>query len=306
MILVVGSTSRVGVRVIPRLLKSGKAIRGMTRNPASLAARNLQSLGAQIVGGDLRDRASLEAACRGAQEVLSLATGFSGKGGENPKTVDAEGTCRLIDVSRSAGVSHFVFVSVVGAGPHNSLDLSRAKWSVEEHLKTSGLSYTILRCSFFMEAWGALIGDPILRGGKATIFGRGDNPVSLVSANDVAQYAEIALTDSRARGRTLEVVGTERLSLNQIADVFQKVKGGKVRVSHVPRLILRLLHIMSQPINPSFSQLILAALLMDTEKQTYDMTETLALFPVRLTPFEDVATLMAAAKGSASKVEDVP
>ncbi|GIK40910.1 MAG: hypothetical protein BroJett011_47430 [Chloroflexota bacterium] len=75
MILVVGATSRVGTRVIPLLLTQGCAVRAMTRTPEK--AEPLKQLGAEVMPGDLRDRASLARACQDIEQVLAAAHGFT-------------------------------------------------------------------------------------------------------------------------------------------------------------------------------------------------------------------------------------
>ncbi|HAT46498.1 MAG TPA: NAD(P)-dependent oxidoreductase, partial [Ktedonobacter sp.] len=179
MILIVGASGHLGSIVAQSLLAQGKPVRVMTRTPLNLA--HLKQQGVEVVSGDLRDPASLLSACQGVEQVLAAAHALTGKGDNNPQTVDDAGNRQLIDAAKVAGVKHFVFISVMGASPNAPVEFSRIKYRTEEYLRASGLSFTIIRPSAFMDLWAQLIGQPILKQRKTTIFGRGNNPVNFVA-----------------------------------------------------------------------------------------------------------------------------
>lgn len=292
MILVVGATSRVGTHVIPMLIAHGHAVRAMTRTPEKAEA--LQQLGAEVVQGDLRDPDSLARACAGVEKVLAAAHGFNpGQADNNPHTVDDLGNHHLIDAAKAAGVEHFVFVSILGVTPDSPMELFRIKYATEQYLKASGMSYTILRAAAFMEFWGAMVGEPILKSGKTTIFGSGNNPINFVSAADVAAFAVIALESINARNQTINVGGPENLTLNQVAELFEKVGGKPAKKTHVPLPMMRMMRVVVRPFNPMLSLQITGGILMDTKNQTCNMSATLQRYPVKLHRMEEMAQRMA-------------
>src|SRR5216683_1741449 len=242
MILIVGASGRLGSVVAKLLLAQGKAVRAMTRTPLNLA--HLQQQGADVVSGDLRDPASLMSACQGVEQVLATAHALVGKGDNNPHTVDDAGNRQLIDAAKAAGVKHFIFVSVQGASPDSPVEFFRIKYRTEEYLRASGLSFTIIRPSAYMDLWAQLVGQPILEQGKATIFGRGNNPVNFVAVEDVARFVCIALEDPRARNRVIEVGGPENLTLNQVAEIFERASGHQAKIRHVPLPMMRAMSIL--------------------------------------------------------------
>src|SRR6266568_6541556 len=223
MILIVGASGRLGSVVVQHLREQGKSIRVMTRNPLGLA--HLKQQGVEIVSGDLRDPASLASACQGVEQVLAAAHALDGKGDNNPQTVDDMGNRHLIDAAKAAGVERFIFVSVQGASPDSPLEFFRIKYHTEEYLRASGLNFTILRPSAFMDLWAQLIGLPILEQGKTTIFGRGNNPINFVAVEDVARFVCIAFENSRMCNRVIEIGGPENLTLNQVAETFELASG---------------------------------------------------------------------------------
>ena len=293
MILVVGATSRVGMQAIPMLLAKGYTVRAMTRTPEKLTA--LAQMGVEVVKGDLRDPASLTRACEGVDQVLASAHGLNpGEASNNPRTVDEVGHHSLIDAAKAAGVTHFIFISILGVTPSSQMDLFRIKYATEQYLIASGMGYTILRAAAFMEFWAAMVGEPILKTGKATIFGGGNNPINFVSALDVAKFVEIALEDPRTRNQIIDVGGPENLSFNQVAALFAKIKGGPVQIRHVPLPVMRVVRVLSKPFNPMLSVQISGGIVMDTENQAYDMRPNLEKYPLELVRLETVARQMAA------------
>jgi uncharacterized protein YbjT (DUF2867 family) len=167
MILVVGATGVVGGMITPGLLEQGKEVLALVRrdSPSSqlvqqglaTSAETLSESGAHLVHGDLRDRASLEAALEGVERVVTTANSAMRGGTDNPQSVDLEGNRNLIESAQDAGVGHFVFVSLLGADPDHPVPLVRAKGQSESALRESGMGYTILAPTAFMEVWPAMV-----------------------------------------------------------------------------------------------------------------------------------------------------
>jgi len=149
MILIVGVTGVLGRETARQLLEAGHKVRGLTRNPSN--AEDLKALGSEIFQGDLIDKASLERACMGVDAVMLAAHQLMGTGKYTSQAVDDDGHRALIDVAKAAGVKHFVYISIQKASPDHPTDFFRTKAKIEEYLKASGLSYTILRPPALME-----------------------------------------------------------------------------------------------------------------------------------------------------------
>src|SRR6266849_3283668 len=150
-----------------------------------------------------------------------------------------------------------------------------------------------------MDLWAQLVGQPILEQGKATIFGRGNNPVNFVAVEDVARFVCIALEDPRACNRVIEVGGPENLTLNQVAETCERASGRQVKKRHIPLPVMRVMSILLQPINRAVSRLIRTSIYMDTANLCYDMTETAHTFGIQLTPFEEIVRRATTSAGSA-------
>src|ERR1039457_4974824 len=151
--LIVGATGLVGGEICRRLAAQQKPVRALVR-PTGDESRidELRAAGAELATGDLKDPASIQAACAGATAVLSTASSvLSRQPGDTIDGVDRLGQLQLIEAAASAGVKHFVYVSFSPMA--EDFALQRAKREVERALIESGMTYTILRPTFFMEIW---------------------------------------------------------------------------------------------------------------------------------------------------------
>lgn len=287
MVLVVGGTGQLGSVVVEKLLHEGRAVRVLSHTPER--AERLRALGAEVAQGDLRDRASLERACRDVDEIVAAAHAVMGRGRAGSRFVDDEGNRALIDVAKAARVRHFVFVSALGADPKSPVDFFRIKHGVERHLEASGLSYTILRPPAFMETWAKLVGEPVVQQGKVTLFGPGTNPVNFISASDVAHFVLVALDNPEARGRTLAIGGPENLTLREVAAIFERVSGKRAKVKGMPSGMIRLMAALIAPFHEGVARVMRMSYLMATTDQRFDPSPTLREFPYPLTRLEEWA-----------------
>lgn len=278
MILIAGGTGTLGTQVVRLLTADRFEVRVLTRDPAR--ARSLEGDLVEIVSGDVRDLRAVERAASDARTVISAVHGFAGTGDLNPRTVDGEGNSNLIRAARTGGADHFILVSVQGAAPDHQMELFRMKYQAEQELKASGLAWTIIRPTAYMETWAELIGRPLIEIGKTRIFGRGDNPINFVSAHDVARFVELAVIEPEMRGLTVEVGGPEDLSMKQVAQTFETETGRSGKKSHVPLPVMRLMSVLMRPVNPALARQIQAGVVMDTKDMTFDSSETRDRYPL--------------------------
>jgi uncharacterized protein YbjT (DUF2867 family) len=293
MILVAGGTGTLGSEVVARLLASGRDVRILTRH-----AGHAQGLGADVATGDVRDPSTLTAAVRGTSTIISAVHGFLGGRGAGPREVDDHGNANLMRAALDAGVQHFVLVSVLDAGPDHPMSLHRSKAAAEQHLRTSGLSWTILRPSSYVETWTNIVGGKLASGGPALVFGRADNPINFVSVQDVATIVEQAITDPALRDRAIDIPGVDNLTMTQLAEHL-----GASRTKHIPRGALRLLATVLPPVAPSFARQTRAAVVMDTTDMAADPTAVRNAFPdLTWHPAADIARQFSATRRGTRRV----
>ena len=287
MILVAGATGIVGGMITRGLLEQGKEVRILVRhNSASeqlakegraTSAEELIEAGAEPVYGDLRDRASLDAAVEGIETVISTANSVGRGGEDNPQSVDLEGNRSLIEAAREAGVEHFVFVSSLGADPDHPVPFMRGKGQSEASLRASGMDYTILAPTPYMEVWVAVVvGMPVLQGRPVTLVGEGRRRHSFISDRDVAAFAVAAAENPAARNEYLAIGGPEPLSWRDVVETYERVLDRSIPVEFVA---------MGDPVPlPDPMPSILAG--METYDSVIEMEELARTFDVPLTRLE--------------------
>lgn len=269
--LVVGASGVLGGKVATLLLDRGHEVRALSRDPAKL--EHLRSRGAHVVRGDLRDPASLHAACSGARIVFTTAAAFDGKGRNSPAEVDGRGNRNLIDAARAAGVEQFVFTSAMVAKADSPVDFFRLKHETEQYLRASGVPWTMLRPGAFMDVWGVTIGGAIASNGSATILGSGANPINFVAVDDVAEAAARVLGEPAAfRNVSLDVGGPENLTMEQVAQLFERVLGRTARRKKAPLAVMRALGLLLAPVAPVTSRMMKAGVELDTTDQRMERT----------------------------------
>ena len=259
MILVAGATGVLGSEIVRRLTARGEQVRALTRvTSAPEKVLRLQRLGAEIVQGDLREPRSLIAACAGADAVISTVTTIlTSQPGDSFEATDAEGNKSLIDAARKSGARKFVFVSFDTAKMVDN-PLTRAKRNAEDHLKQSGLDYTILHPTYFCESWlgPMLFCDPAA--GTVKVYGRGTDKIRYVTVGDVAEFAVQSLTNPKASNAVIPVGGPEEISQREAVRIFEDTFGRKFNVIEVPEDILEAQWSAAQnPFDKTFAGLML-------------------------------------------------
>ncbi|MCE7979780.1 MAG: SDR family oxidoreductase [Caldilinea sp. CFX5] len=244
MILVVGATGRLGGAIAHLLLQQGRAVRILCRaDSPSVAlaqqglatpAQRLIAAGAQPVAGDLKEQASLVAACTAVDTVITTANAAMRGGADTFDSVDRAGTKHLIDAARAAGVRHLIYLSAFGSSADHAHPLLQAKGQSEAALQASGLTYTILKPGPFMEGWlGAIIGRPLAAGQPVTLVGAGAQKQAFVTLRDVAAYAVATVERPAAYNRAIPLAASPLCSWTEAVAAVERVIGRSIPVRYV-------------------------------------------------------------------------
>lgn len=286
-VLVVGATGSLGGRVCTELAAQGKPVAGMVRGGDDESKVGpLKAAGVELVEGDLKDPESLASACQGRTAVVSTASAsLSRQAGDNISSVDLDGQKALIDAAAAAGVSKFVYISF-SSNMKTDGPVTAAKRAVEQHLMASGLDYTILRCGFLMEIMVAPIVGFDYPNAKAVVYGSGENPLSLLSMDDVAAMVALCLDVPAASNAVIEFGGPAPVTLHKLVQTFEEVSGRPFEMQHVPEsALVAAWEGSGDPVSKSIN-----ALMVDFARgDVIEMDETLATFPVAMTSVRDYA-----------------
>jgi uncharacterized protein YbjT (DUF2867 family) len=227
-IAVTGATGYQGGAVAKHLLARGIHVRALTRDPSKPAAVALREKGAEVVGADLDDKASIERAFNGAYGVFSVQnfweTGYDREVRQGTTAVEA---------AKATGVRHLVYSSVGSAQHNTGIPHFDSKWEVENAVRNSGIPHTILRPVFFMQNWWTYAHDGIVAG---TLYQplSPDRGLQQIHVDDIGVFAAMAFSAPHSwLGRELDVAGDERTML-EVANAFTKLLDRPVGYVQVP------------------------------------------------------------------------
>ncbi|MGW6497478.1 NmrA/HSCARG family protein [Nonomuraea angiospora] len=227
-VLVTGATGNQGGATARHLLAAGWHVRALVRDDTTPAAVALAAAGAELVRGDLDDRASVEAAARGAHGVYSVQS-------VNPNEL-TQGK-NVADAAKAAGVRHLVYSSVGGAESQNAFYLQRGwepieKWRIEEHIRDLDLPVTILRPAGFMEDFT----NPtrFFQNGSLNVPWHDELVMQLIAIDDTGAFAALAFANpNEYLGKAIEITG-DRLTAPQIAAALSTAAGRPIPHTQVP------------------------------------------------------------------------
>lgn len=235
MILVAGSTGLLGGEICRRLTQKGREVRALVRQTSDAAKKaQLKSQGCRLIEGDLKNAASLAAACQGVRTIISTASStFSRQEGDSIQNVDQDGQLRLIEAAEKAGVRQFIFISFPPT-PAFPNALNDAKRAVERWLKESDLNWTSLQANYFMEVWLSPAVGFDYANRTVRLYGDGKNKTSWVSFTDVARFAAACVDAPAARNRIIPVGGPEAISPLKAVRIFENKSGERFQLEKIP------------------------------------------------------------------------
>lgn len=235
-ILVLGATGQQGGSVARALLDDGWAVRALVRDPQADKARALTALGIETVRGDLGDKASLSDAVTGCYGVFSVQP----SSGQPEYGVTDDDEVRfgvsVADAAQHAGIEHFVYTSVAGAGPETGVGHYSSKWEVEQQLRTLAMDWTVVRPTAFMEilalpAFG-------LDKGELTFFMEPDRTMQFIAVEDIGRIvAKVFANRVIFRNETVEIAG-DRLTGIDLANKIGAATGRAISYQRFPEAVL--------------------------------------------------------------------
>ena len=287
-IFVAGATGFLGSEICRQLISKNKEVKGLVRATSDPdIVTQLKESGVETIEGDLKDKTSLENALRGVSAVIStISSTRSRQAGDSITTVDDEGQNYLVDAAVGAGVDQFVYISFCTMP--GEFPLQTAKRKVEKHLTESGLNYTVLQPTYFMEVWLSPILGFNYPDAKATIYGEGKNRISWIAIKDVASFAVASLDNPAAKNRIIELGGPEALSPLEVVNVFETSHGKKFELQFVPEeALMAQKDAAPDPLSESFAALMLSF----AHGSEINMEGVTDMLPVQLTSVNDYAKM---------------
>ncbi|MGD1100297.1 MAG: NmrA/HSCARG family protein [Thermoplasmata archaeon] len=228
-VLVTGATGQQGGGLARILLQRGHHVRAMSRKPDGPAAIELRKLGAEVVTGDLGDRASVERAAKGVDVAYLVATPYE----QGPEAEVRFGRTGL-DGIHAAGVPYLVYSSVSDADRKTGIPHFDSKAKIEEYLKSLGTEHSIVAPVFFNEN---LFAPWVSAGFALGVLATGvfpDRRLQVISLPEIAEFTALAVEQPRSfRGKRINIASDEPTP-NEIARQLSEVAGTKVAYQAIP------------------------------------------------------------------------
>jgi len=233
-VLVVGATGQQGGAAVDALLKQGHTVVGLTRNPQSDRAQALAGRGVTLAAGDLSDPNSLVNAARNVDAIYGMTTPF-----EAGIEAEIQQGIAFVEAAKTAGVGHIIFGSVSDADRNTGIPHFDSKHTVEKHLASLSVPYSIVAPVYFMDNLTTPWMVPALQQGKLAMALPAERPLQQIAVSDIGAFVA-ALVDRREAvfGKRFDIAGDE-LTGTQAAAVVASASGREMRYEGFPPDALR-------------------------------------------------------------------
>ena len=255
MILVTGATGFIGRVLVRQLSETGEQVRVLLRSSPN-SPRLPRGVPVEVAVVSLNDERGVHAALRGVDQIYHLASaGSQGRRG-NLLNTDIEGTRVLAQVAKDAGIQRLIYLSHIGADRASAFPIQKAKGIAEEHIRRSGVPYTIIRSSIVFGPEDRFTNNlaRLLRGVPVffPIPSDGRSLLQPLWVEDLVTCLMWALQNSEMVNQTYEIGGGEYFTLRQVLETLMDVTHTRRVLVPLPPPYMRALFVMLDSF-PSFN-----------------------------------------------------
>jgi len=251
-VFLTGGTGFVGGHVLKRLLVQGHSVRALVRDPANakLPAGNR----VEMAPGDVTEGARVDAGMKGCTAVIHLVGIIAESGKDSFERVHHIGTRNVVEAAQRNGISRFIQMSALGVRADGVSEYQTSKWKGEEAVRQSGINYCILRPSLIFGPGSGFVTQMLDVMRKAPLFrpvpGNGKPRFRPVFVEDVAACFVQALTNSNVTNKTMDLGGSDELSLNEVLETIAEWAGIRKPAIHIPMPLMFMGAAMAQTLLP--------------------------------------------------------
>ena len=222
-VLVIGATGQQGGSVARQLLDKGHHVRAFTRDPDSSGARRIESLGANLLIGNMDDRESVIRAAKGVDAVYAMTSFF-----QSGLEAEVRQGRTIADGVHAAGIQHFVYASVGSADQSTGIPHFESKYEIERHIKSLGIPHTIVAPVYFSENILSPWVLPGLLQGTLAIPLLPDRPLQQIPVQDISSFVSLVLENrSQFLGKRIDIASDEPTG-KRIAEIISTASGRRI------------------------------------------------------------------------------
>lgn len=219
-IAITGATGQLGHIIISKLIEKVGATQlvALVRNTAKAA-----DLGVEARTFDYNKPETLVPALQNIDKLILVSGSEVGQ--------RAQQHANVIEAAKKAGVKHIIYTSLLHADS-STLSLAPEHLETEANIKSSGISYTILRNSWYTENYTGSVAGALA--GGAFIGSAGDGKIASAARKDYAEAAVVVATTDGQEGKTYELAGDSYYTLTDLAAEISKQTGKNIPYKNLP------------------------------------------------------------------------
>jgi len=281
-VFLTGATGFVGSHLLAKLLAEGYTVRALVRRRGLLRAAEASTGRVEEIEGDINSE-NLSERVAGCDAVINLVGIIYESGAATFESVHHLGTRNLVEAARKSGVKRFVQMSALGARPANATAYHTTKFAAEEEVHNSAIPFVVLRPSLIVGPGSAFVKQmvevmraaPFIR----PVPGTGKYRFRPVHVDDVVECFAQSLANPATTGQTINVVGGEELTLDEIGEAIAEHLAIRKAVVHVPMALMKVSAAIFSilPVKPPVT---LVQLRMMEEGSTADPTHMKRIFHI--------------------------
>jgi NADH dehydrogenase len=241
--LITGANGYIGRHLVTRLVGQGERPRCLVRRGAQ--GSSLPPGMVDVVVGDITAPPSLPAAVEGADAVVHLASVVANvkeSGSVSYAAINDQGTANLVQAAQRAGVKQFIYLGGVNTVPGDERSYIRTRWNAAQHVKRSGIPYSILEPSILFgdgSAFFVALADLAKRTPVVPVPGNGKLRFQPVWVEDVATCI-VALLAEGGKNETIQLGGPQFYSYDDLLDLVFRTIGKRRFKLHVPLPLMKI------------------------------------------------------------------
>ncbi len=221
MILITGATGKTGGELALQLSNADVPFSAIVRNRDK--AGELLDMDADVVYGDLSDREFLAAAMAGIEKAVLIMPNIQ-------EQLEIEK--QFVDVAVECGVQHIIYQSSLESLPGATNPVTSIHVATEEHIKASGLDWTMIRPGFFMQTFAASA--PRIKESGNLVLPLGNATLCATDLRDVAAVMLKVLTEPGHENKSYDITGPELITMEEVASRFSSALGREYKYLDLP------------------------------------------------------------------------